>query len=833
MLPNFHSIVAEFRAAWSEGKRPSVAEFLGRAPNEARDDLLQCLLPIDIEHRIRAGDSVITNDYFALGQAAVHLANTKLGNIDSATRRSGRVSGPTSEPESKQIGPYRLLQKIGEGGMGTVWMAEQDEPVRRRVAVKLIRGDIGSSDAISRFEAERQALAMMDHHNIARVLDAGTTDSGNPYFVMELVTGATITQYCDRNRLSIRDRLQLLISVCKAVQHAHQKGIIHRDLKPSNVLITLSEGEPVAKVIDFGLAKALKTQTQLTDRTLFTQFGQIVGTVQYMSPEQAQMNSLDVDTRTDIYSLGVMLFELLTGTTPLDKATVGRKGLDQVLRIIREQDPPRPSHRLSASGDAVTVIGEQRRIEPSKLQQILRGELDWIVMKSLEKDRARRYETANSLADDLQRYLNDEAIEARPPSTAYRIGKFVRKNRAVVGVVGGVTASLLVGLVGTIWFAIEANDQRKRAELEQQISASALAGERIAKQNAEENLAVAQAQRQRADQAYQHARDAVDEFFTKVSESQLANIPAAQGLRQELLNDAGKYYEQFLEMHQDDPDTLVELAAARFRIAQINVGRDINSASKAVMSINAGLDILDQLLAADLEPDSWGSFDEGIYRGRLRSDPDDEGGRLPTIVAMLILPTAVRACENWEELVRRNPNSAGMKNDLAGLYNARGLMQHSAQQTRPAIASYKQAIKLWEELLQLDRENVNYQMDLALAHANIGFVHITNGDTGKAIESHQTTFEIQKKLADSENAKVIVSIDLAGTLRILGMLYEQSEQPERAVQHYEESAQVMRRYLSSSDNQARLLEDIQARMDRLSTESSTNKLGKSAERRDE
>jgi hypothetical protein len=376
--------------------------------------------------------------------------------------------------------------------MGSVWMAEQEKPVRRRVALKLVRADLGSKEILARFEAERQALAMMDHQNIAKVLDAGTTEGGIPYFVMELVKGIPITQFCDDNKLSIDERLELFVPVCKAIQHAHQKGIIHRDLKPSTVLVTLYDGEAVPKVIDFGLAKAIEHTMKLTDKTMFTEFGKVVGTLQYMSPEQAETSALDVDTRTDIYSLGVMLYELLTGSTPLEKEALGRNALLQVLEIIREKEPPRPSIRLGSSVDAATGISEQRKIAPAKLQQILRGELDWVVMKALEKDRSRRYETANSFADDIQRYLDDEAVTARPPSTGYRIGKLLKRHRVFFAT----AATILVLIVGAGWFfvqfrlaRIEADHQRTAASAEKAAKDEAVRAaesERIAKNNAED-----------------------------------------------------------------------------------------------------------------------------------------------------------------------------------------------------------------------------------------------------------------------------------------------------------------------------------------------------------
>ena len=603
-------------------------------------------------------------------------------------------AGEVLEGPGTIIGPYKLLEQIGEGGMGIVYMAEQSQPVRRKVALKIIKPGMDTRQVIARFEAERQALAMMDHPNIAKVLDAGATETGRPYFVMELVRGIPITDYCDQHRLPIHKRLDLFMQVCRAVQHAHQKGIIHRDIKPTNVLVTALDGVPMPRVIDFGIAKA--TGQSLTDKTLFTGFAQLIGTPLYMSPEQAELSAVDIDTRSDIYSLGVLLYELLTGTTPFDQGVFRTAALDEVRRIIREQEPPKPSTRLSALGAASTTVSDNRQSDVRMLSRSLRGELDWIVMKALEKDRRRRYDTASGLARDVERYLAGDAVEAGPPSGWYRLRKFVRRNRVVLTTTALVALALIAGTTVSVWQVIVA--RRARADAVTQ---------RDRARTAEVD---ALAQRNRAEANYQKARDAVDKLLTEVGQVSLKDVPQMEPVRRRLLESALQYYQGFLQQSGDAAAIRHEIGGAHERVAEIHalLGRP----EPAQVAARRAVDTLDPL-AAEFPAEASYRRSLGLAFSRLGLVLIDVGA-FPEGERVLR-----RAIEILTPLASGPGATAEDRRQLAASHNRFGVLFFRAGRLLEAENEFGQALVIEERLAAEQPDNAELRSRLGGVLSNL------------------------------------------------------------------------------------------------------------------
>ncbi len=715
------------------------------------------------------------------------------------------IDQPITEKPGTLIGPYKLLQQIGEGGMGVVHMAEQTEPVERKVALKIIKPGMDTRQVIARFEAEEQALALMDHPNIAKVLDAGTTESGRPYFVMELVRGITITEYCDQQRLTPRKRLELFIPICQAVQHAHQKGIVHRDIKPSNILVALYDGQPVPKVIDFGVAKA--TEAKLTEKTMFTRYGQVVGTLEYMSPEQANLNQLDIDTRSDIYSLGVLLYELLTGCTPFDKERLRSAAFDETLRIIREEEPPKPSTRLS-SNETLPSVAANRRIEPKKLSMLVRGELDWIVMKALEKDRARRYETASGFADDIRRYVNDEPVVACPPSATYRFRKFARRNRGALTTGAVVFVALAVGIVAAAWQARQALLSRDRAL---QAEDRALQAEDRAVKNLERAL------------------NSVDKMLTRVADETLANVPFMGEVRRGLLEDALSIYQQLLASAGYDARTGLETVMAQRRLGTIlfHLGRKEQAAELAQATIElltsmlnqspddsylqlelARTEILQSRIDTDHSESSIAHLEQAAEILDQLSKKSDATREVNGELAFCLSALAVKrreagdrsqsdeAFQGSERIYAVLLEGDGVDPDLMVSYAKHlvnwGGSYEDIEDWQTAEAKYREAVDVIRALLALDQRDPQTQLVYANALGNVAHTVLRQDDVHEADSLYREAIEILQNLVRDYPSFPDYRLRLAGYLMSAGAMCSMTGETKRGIQFADEAVERLK-----------------------------------------
>jgi serine/threonine protein kinase/tetratricopeptide (TPR) repeat protein len=692
---------------------------------------------------------------------------------------------PIMEKPGTRIGSYKLLQQIGEGGMGVVYMAEQEQPVRRKVALKIIKPGMDSRSVVARFEAERQALAVMDHLHIAKVFDGGVTDSGRPYFVMELVHGVPITQFCDDNQLTPQQRLELFVPVCQAIQHAHQKGIIHRDLKPSNVLVTLYDDKPVPKVIDFGVAKAV--EQRLTEKTLFTQFGTLVGTFEYMSPEQAELNAFGVDTRSDIYSLGVLLYELLTGTTPLERQRLRQAALDELVRLIKEEEPPRPSVRLSTSGN-LPKIAAARKTEPGRLSKLVRGEIDWIVMKCLEKDRTRRYETAVGLARDVQRYLHDEPVEACPPSAGYRLRKFTRRHKR--GVI--FTALTVVFALLSVFFQTIDLIRATRAEAD---AARERDAARVSEEKALDSERNAQQERDAKEQALQEAKASAAEAKTVLAFFQDKVLAAG---RPKELEDGGLGKDVTLRQAIDAATAEIAEAFQTQPLAEASVRdvlgltyRYLRDYPQAIQQLERAWELRQAKLGADhcdtltsmfnLAEAYWnaGKLDQALPLAEetLRRRKATPGPvNIDTLKSMLILAEVHSGLGKVDQALPLFDETLQLRKAMLGPTHLRTLVAMGCRANAYLKAGkLDQALPLLKETLELRQANLGPEASYTLqAMRFLAEAYDTVGEYPEALRLGQKLLDIQRRKLSVDDPA------LAVTLATLGLCLLHAQQPMEA-----------------------------------------------------
>jgi serine/threonine protein kinase/tetratricopeptide (TPR) repeat protein len=624
---------------------------------------------------------------------------------------------PATAAGAVLAGRYVLVEKIGEGGMGEVWSARQTEPVRREVALKLIKAGMDTKAVLQRFEQERQALALMDHPNIARVFDASLTDDSRPFFIMELVNGPPLTRFCDEAKLGIRERLGLFVSVCQAVQHAHQKGIIHRDLKPSNILVTRIDDRPVPKVIDFGVAKSVSGK--LIDESLATQFGTVVGTLEYMAPEQAGFAGIDIDTRADIYSLGVILYELLTGLRPIDGVRLRKAGLTEVVRIIQQEEPSKPSTRLSTD-PSLPSLAALRQTEPKKLTALLRGELDWVVMRCLEKQRDRRYETANGLARDIQRYLADEPVEARPPSTGYRLRKFLARHKGPALAAAVVLLALLGSVAASSTAAVMIWREQKRTEAE--------------RTKATEN----------ADAAIEVVRNL--STYVESYEMGSGNVAATQAQRKDRLDAALASYERLLDLHPED--AVVRWNVGRMYRMRANLCRFLDKMDEAEKSYHEAMRHFGRLVADNAENTRYREDnaltlrDYGSYLQRLGRNQE----------ASRITDDTIRM---YEELREAKPDDSNYQRNLATVLISRWDQEYQVGRLAAAEQAARKAVELYAKLAETPgmRPEPVDPLFHAMAEHNLAITLREMGRVGEALAAHDTAVERITGLTKVSNSR--------------------------------------------------------------------------------
>ncbi len=704
---------------------------------------------------------------------ALLKAHDDPGELPAAEPEPTGAYVPAVEPGQIFAGRYKLREKLGEGGMGVVYVADQIEPVQRRVALKVIRAGLDTQRLLARFEQERQALALMDHPHIAKVFDAGVDEGGRPYFAMELVKGLPLTRYCDDARLSPRQRLELFIPVCQAVQHAHQKGIIHRDLKPSNILVGLYDGRPVPKVIDFGVAKA--TGPRLTEHSVYTEVGSIIGTLEYMAPEQAELNNLDIDTRSDIYALGVILYELLAGAVPFSRNELEQAGLAEMLRAIKEREPLKPSTKLSQSG-TLPSIAAQRQTEPHKLTALVRGELDWIVMKALEKDRGRRYETANGFGMDVQRYLAGEPVLAAPASTTYRLRKFVRRHRGPVVAAGLVLLTLVVGIAGTAWGLLRAEQQRQSAETKER--------EAMDERNAKD-VALKAEQQARADEvkARRQAFDALRSMTADVVERKFAQGAVLTDDDRAFLRGVIAQYDAFAAIKGDAPGSRWVRAEGRFRVGAMR--STLGEFQEAEQDYDQALRLYKQL--ADDFPDQP-DFHHGLAsslnnRGLLLSDH----GRFQEA-----RKDFDQALSIYKRLAAEFPSRLRFRDELAKTYNNEGLLLSKTGRLQEAEKDYDQALSIQKQLAADFPDRPDCRQDLARSHHSRGILLYSTGRTQEAAQDYDQALSIYQRLAGDFPSRPEFRHDLAGIVINRGLLLYTMGRLQEAEKDYDQALSIQK-----------------------------------------